>query len=339
VEEIVGSNGADILTATSTPSSDADDRVALDGSAGPDTLNGGTTGDLLVGGPGNDVLNGGGAAGQDGSGTDGAGAAGDNVHADVEEIDGSAGDDTLGDAAANVLFGFSGNDVVTGGGGSDFLVAGDGNDILQATDSTADLVRCGSGVDAASIDDIDTASDCESTNVTMTTTPMVQPSAQVRGPVVDTTPAKVTLNGPEKTIGRLLLLKRGVKFTLVATEAVNYEVELTGATETAHVARVGDLILASKTLRSSGNRTTPGPEWASSEPPSQVAVRPSSAKSSTSISAALRCGLSSSPETRRWRESRRARRSARDRPQRAPPAPRGALAAAGPRQVAVGDTV
>ena len=60
MEEIVGSNGADILTATSTPSSDADDRVALDGSAGPDTLNGGTTGDLLVGGPGNDVLNGGG---------------------------------------------------------------------------------------------------------------------------------------------------------------------------------------------------------------------------------------------------------------------------------------
>jgi Ca2+-binding RTX toxin-like protein len=197
---------------------------------------------------------------QDGSGgasvgVAAAGAPGDNVHSDVEEIDGSDGNDTLsGDAASNVIYGDDGDDTITGGGGSDFLFGDDGNDTIAARDNTADLVVCGSGTDAATTDDIDTASDCETNDVAKATLPPGPVTTVTVAPPKDTTAPKVTLGSVKSSVKRSSLLKSGVSFTLSSSEAVTYDVELTGTLHGAHVAKAGDLILATKALTSTGSK-------------------------------------------------------------------------------------
>jgi hypothetical protein len=52
------------------------------------------------------------------------------------------------------------------------------------------------------------------------------------------------------------LIKSGISFTLTASEAVTYDAQLTGTLKGAHVAKAGDLVLASKALKSSGAKTT-----------------------------------------------------------------------------------
>jgi Ca2+-binding RTX toxin-like protein len=68
----------------------------------------------------------------DGAGCPGLGCEGDNVGADVEDVRGGSGSDTLtGTASDNNLSGGNGDDVISGGGGGDSLDGGDDDDSLD----------------------------------------------------------------------------------------------------------------------------------------------------------------------------------------------------------------
>jgi Ca2+-binding RTX toxin-like protein len=132
--------------------------------SGDDTLTGNDRNNLLNGGPGADVLQGG--AGEDaadyserlagvvaatngkpesGNAGDGPDGARDTIGADVEDLLGGAGDDTL-----------------TGGPAGNWLGGGSGNDVLDARGPGADYSSCGDGTDTGWVDPNDiAASDCE----------------------------------------------------------------------------------------------------------------------------------------------------------------------------------
>ena len=80
-----------------------------------------------------------------------------------DRLRGGAQDDTLNGGAGNdVISGMAGDDLLIGGRGHDFLSAGPGNDVIRAADGTRDDVRCGSGLDRATVDANDAVSrDCE----------------------------------------------------------------------------------------------------------------------------------------------------------------------------------
>ena len=126
----------------------------------------------------------------------------------------------------------------------------------QLRDNTPDVVSCGGGTDTAATDDIDTVSDCETNNVATAMLPVQTVQVPVPVPVKDTTPAKVRVGGVKSSVTRRSFLKSGIRFTLAASEAVSYDVALTGRAKGAHVARAGDLLLATKALDSSGAKTT-----------------------------------------------------------------------------------
>lgn len=165
---ITGTDGNDVLTGTAASES-------IYGLAGNDVINGGGGDDELDGGPGADVLNGGpgddvvsysGTTGVsvtlDGMANDGAPGEGDNVGADVEDIFGSDGPDTLvGDGGANTIDGGAGNDRITGGAGKDALFGGDGDDVINAQDGQVDRIDCGAGSDDATVDRNDIVHNCE----------------------------------------------------------------------------------------------------------------------------------------------------------------------------------
>ncbi|MBZ9655069.1 calcium-binding protein [Phyllobacterium lublinensis] len=115
------------------------------------TLNGGDGNDYIHGGAGTDVLSG--DAGSDtlsyeasptsvivnmstltltgGITVSGGHANGDTVSNNFENVVGSNYNDTItGNATANRLFGYGGNDVLNGGGGNDIIRGGDGNDTV-----------------------------------------------------------------------------------------------------------------------------------------------------------------------------------------------------------------
>ena len=132
----------------------------LDGGAGDDVLIGGTSNDRLVGSEGSDIYFGG--ADRDtvdfsdsavamvvnlasGEISDMTGARGTIF--DVENVDGSAGDDVLtGDAAGNQLRGNDGDDTLLGGGSRDHLHGGTGADYLEGG-SGSDFLRGDNGDD------------------------------------------------------------------------------------------------------------------------------------------------------------------------------------------------
>jgi Ca2+-binding RTX toxin-like protein len=131
--------------------------------------------DTIYAAGGNDVLKGGGGADKlyGGAGTDtadysdsdsgvevslaaGAGAGGtaegDKLY-EIENLSGSAFDDTLaGDENANSLYGEAGNDVLKGGGGTDKLYGGSGDDQLNS-DAMGDVLDGGTGNDTANFAD------------------------------------------------------------------------------------------------------------------------------------------------------------------------------------------
>ncbi len=141
----------------------------FDGGPGDDTMYGdhGPAGDAVaraaddfVGGEGTDRVS---YAGQraervtvtiDDQPDDGAPGEGDNVHSDVENVQGDmwAPNRLTGSNAANVLRGGDANDVLIGGGGSDSLYGDRGDDTLEARDSGPDSVSCGEGTDSAIVD-------------------------------------------------------------------------------------------------------------------------------------------------------------------------------------------
>jgi len=158
-------------------------RLALDGEAGNDTVEGGNGDDALEGGDGDDTLRGGGGgdtltggAGNDGidgeAGTDtvsyegavppgvtvdlsvttaqNTGGGGSDAISNVENVVGSSGNDTLrGSSGPNVLLGSLGNDVLEGRDGNDQLIGEEGNDAL-AGGGGDDRLDGGDGVDTAS---------------------------------------------------------------------------------------------------------------------------------------------------------------------------------------------
>jgi Ca2+-binding RTX toxin-like protein len=148
-----GGAGTDTITNVENLTGSAFDDM-LTGNTGANVLDGGAGDDMLEGGAGNDTLIG-------GAGTDTAaytsataavtvslaitaaqntGGAGTDTLSGVENLTGSAFNDTLtGDAGSNVLDGGAGNDTLRGGAGMDILIGGAGNDTLdgQADADTA----------------------------------------------------------------------------------------------------------------------------------------------------------------------------------------------------------
>lgn len=128
---------------------------------GADTLFGGDGSDILFGGGGADILDGG--AGADWArfansknpvnvdihaGFGVSGEASGDTYIGIENVSGSAHDDTLtGDPfTANQLFGLDGSDVITGKGGHDFLLGGaDADTIFGGTGR--DVIRGNAGAD------------------------------------------------------------------------------------------------------------------------------------------------------------------------------------------------
>jgi hypothetical protein len=169
----------------------------LNGGPGNDRAFGGAGADDLQGGPGIDGLGGGlgpdelsGGAGRDivlygqrgqsvrvsiGAGAnDGLAGEGDDVHADVEAVQGGRGNDVLtGNGRSNRLFGGGGKDRLLGKGGSDVLIGGGADDRLDAREratatgraaqaGSVDRVACGGGNDTALVDPVDVVDpDCE----------------------------------------------------------------------------------------------------------------------------------------------------------------------------------
>src|SRR4029079_2891193 len=131
---------------------------------GNDILSGLAGEDVLEGGDGNDVLDGG--TGIDtasyASATQGVsvsltltspqdtGGAGIDTLVSIENLTGSAHNDTLtGNAGANALSGGDGNDILSGGAGADALSGGAGDDILIGG-TGADAFDGGDGFDLVS---------------------------------------------------------------------------------------------------------------------------------------------------------------------------------------------
>jgi Ca2+-binding RTX toxin-like protein len=277
--ELIGNGGNDTLNGGSGPD-------YLEGDSGNDTLNGNAGQDILNADQGADDIHGGadldeinyddepyfgavnpsvsvsiddvandGMTGQDGPGTDGAGAAADNVHSDVEVVFGTDGNDTLtGSAGFNELDGGWGNDTIDGRGGSDFLIGDIGDDAIQARDNAPDVIECDAGNDTVTSDDIDVVSECETNNVAAATLP-VQTVTVPGTPKARLNPARVTLGSLKGSVKRKALLGHGVSFTLSANQSVTYDAELTGTYRGGHVAKVGDIVLAARALKSSGRKT------------------------------------------------------------------------------------
>ena len=147
----------------------------LSGGEGNDTLRGGIGDDILEGGAGADILDGGanssgaaqGAADSvrhgdtvryasssagvtvdlASSGPQSGGDAQGDTLSNIENVTGSAFDDTLrGDDGANILDALGGNNIIYGRGGDDVLIAGDGNDTLDGGDGE-DNISAGGGSD------------------------------------------------------------------------------------------------------------------------------------------------------------------------------------------------
>jgi Ca2+-binding RTX toxin-like protein len=124
----------------------------LQGGGGNDVLTGGLGADLLIGGVGRDTAS---YYGHPGAvnvnlavgGGDGLPDEGDDITGDVEDVVGSAFDDTIaGNGELNIINGFHGNDRISGAEGDDFLAGHLGNDTLNG-DVGADILDGAEGND------------------------------------------------------------------------------------------------------------------------------------------------------------------------------------------------
>ena len=108
---------------------------------GPGGLNGTIGGDRITGSPRADRIKG--LAGRD-------------------CLFGEGGNDhLLGARDEDRLYGGNGDDLLDGGGGTDRLNGGAGSDRIRAGGGTRDIVRCGRGLDRASVDRLDRVLGCE----------------------------------------------------------------------------------------------------------------------------------------------------------------------------------
>ena len=141
-DALTGGEGADTLDGGA-----GDDRlVATETTARPDTLLGGdgVDGAVYSGGTAADLL-----ISLDGAPNDGRYGEGDNVAANVENVEAGGGNDVItGNAAANRLDGGGGDDRIDGGAGDDTLAGGAGADTLVSA-AGADALLGGAGTDLA----------------------------------------------------------------------------------------------------------------------------------------------------------------------------------------------
>ncbi|TFG87179.1 MAG: hypothetical protein E4H18_03720 [Hyphomicrobiales bacterium] len=180
IEQAVGGGGNDRLVGNAADNlligNGGSDR--LEGGGGDDVLQGGVGADLLYGGAGDDTLTGSdgadilfGGAGADqldgGLGADwvrfieaasgvtmsllaGTGTIGDaagDVYLEIENVSGSAWDDSLtGSNFDNQIFGEGGDDMILGRSGHDFLLGGAGDDTIDGGFGN-DILRGGPGAD------------------------------------------------------------------------------------------------------------------------------------------------------------------------------------------------
>ena len=165
---LLGTPDDDVLTGT--PGPDAIYGLAgndlINGAAGDDELDGGPGADIIGGGPGQDSVSYAGpepvAVSLDGVADDGVAGQGANVGADVEDIYGGGGNDTLaGNAGVNTIDGGAGDDAITPGAGRDSSFGDAGDDTIFSRDGEADVVDCGPGNDIAHVDRFDFVSGCE----------------------------------------------------------------------------------------------------------------------------------------------------------------------------------
>jgi Ca2+-binding RTX toxin-like protein len=133
---LIGNNLDNYLSAA--PDNGAGVRVSINGMGGDDTLVGTELRDTFIGGGGNDTVDYSGRTENltitlDGQPNDGAAGENDLVSADIENVIGGLGNDTIvGNDQRNRLDGGGGNDHLTGGGARDVLVGGDGDDTADA---------------------------------------------------------------------------------------------------------------------------------------------------------------------------------------------------------------
>ena len=147
VEYLIGSHYADTLQG------DQVNGNVIDGLDGNDVLIGGQGNDYLLGGGGADILLGG--AGEDGTsylassapvvidlagGTGHGGDAEGDVLVSIEDVQGTYyGDKITGNASANLIDGWFGDDYLDGRGGKDTVTGGGGNDTIVGNASGASL--------------------------------------------------------------------------------------------------------------------------------------------------------------------------------------------------------
>jgi Ca2+-binding RTX toxin-like protein len=150
VENLSGSQGNDVLTGSGAANllrgNSGNNRLvggadndSLQGGDGIDTLVGGLGADDMTGGPGTDNADYSGAPvplsvnAFDNQPNDGAAGESDNVHSDVEVIQGGQSNDDLTPPDYGSVYGSNGNDTLHGGGqvGNDYLDGGPGNDTLD----------------------------------------------------------------------------------------------------------------------------------------------------------------------------------------------------------------
>ena len=149
IENVQGGYGNDLIVGDDVANKfqGIDGNDTLDGGIGNDTLNGGLGDDSLIGGDGIDTASYDTATGSvtvDLVSNTANGAGGNDVLSSIENLVGSAFDDTLiGDSNANFLSGGAGEDYLKGDGGNDTLVGGEGNDLLDGGDGTNIAVYSG----------------------------------------------------------------------------------------------------------------------------------------------------------------------------------------------------
>lgn len=166
INSLSGRDGADHLEGLAADDAlaggDGNDKLeglagndALKGDGGDDNLEGGAGADDIVGGTGTDFVSYRLAAAavtvtlDDNQANDGVPNEGDNIHEDIESVEGSAYDDSLrGSDGPNTLLGLGGRDTLTGLGGTDALDGGDGDDMLDGSGGADSLDGAG-GTDLA----------------------------------------------------------------------------------------------------------------------------------------------------------------------------------------------
>jgi Ca2+-binding RTX toxin-like protein len=141
--------------------------LTMNGGAGNDTLVGGREADVFNGGDGSDSIDYSGRAApvtitMNGAADDGEAGEGDNIGADVEEVTGGSGNDTIAAGPnGSRLHGGPGNDRIKGSPQEDRLEGNEGDDTIDSRDGHYDSIDCGPGNDVVLADPGDFAENCE----------------------------------------------------------------------------------------------------------------------------------------------------------------------------------